>query len=312
MNSPRFSRRQLLRNTGLAAAAVGASSVAANAGRAVSAAAATKSGPARIPGPVSTAYVEVNSYSIANVGKYVLASNGANVFDIAIIFAANINYNGKSAYLYFNPHVKATLDNAATEIAPLQAKGIKVLLSVLGNHQGAGFANFATQATAGVFAGQLASAVTKYGLDGIDFDDEYADYGTNGTPQPNAWSFPYLVRSLRNHLPNKIISLYFIGPSSTTLSYNGIVVGKLLNYSWNPYYGSWGVPAVPDMTKAQLAPAAIDIQGTPASTATSLAKQTVSGGYGAYNTYNLPNTNVSQYLSSFTQPLYGSHAVYKG
>ncbi|MGH3164430.1 MAG: glycosyl hydrolase family 18 protein, partial [Trebonia sp.] len=184
MNSPNISRRELLRNAGLAAAVVGTSSVAASAALAAPAAAATKSG------PLSTAYVEVNNYSIADVGNYALASNGANVFDIGIIFAANINYNGSSAYLSFNSQVQAALDNAATEIAPLQAKGIKVLLSILGNHEGAGFANFPSQSAAAAFAEQLAEAVATYNLDGIDFDDEYADYGTNGTPQPNAWSFP--------------------------------------------------------------------------------------------------------------------------
>jgi hypothetical protein len=306
MNGPQISRRELLRNTGLAAAAIGVSSAAASAVMAGPAAAATNSG------PITTAYVEVNDYSISSVGNYVLASNGANVFDIGIIFAANINYDGTSAYLSFNSQVQAVLDNAATEIAPLRARGIKVLLSILGNHEGAGFANFPDQASAAAFAGQLADAVTTYGLDGIDFDDEYADYGTNGTGQPNAWSFPYLVQALRSDLPDSIISLYFIGPSSTTLSYDGIVVGDLLNYSWNPYYGTWGVPAVPGMTAAQLAPAAIEIQGTSASTATSLAEQTVAGGYGVYNTYNLPDTDVSAYLSSFTGPLYGSDAVYTG
>ncbi|HET6499309.1 MAG TPA: endo-beta-N-acetylglucosaminidase H [Amycolatopsis sp.] len=306
-DSPQVTRRRLLRNAGLAVAVVGASSALARGTAAAAAASAvTKSG------PITTAYVEVNNNSITNVGKYVLASNGANVFDIGIIFAANINYNGTSAYLSFNPQVQAVLDNAATQIAPLQAKGIKVLLSVLGNHQGAGFANFPDQQSATAFAAQLANAVTTYGLDGIDFDDEYADYGTNGTAQPNAWSFPYLVQALRNELPSKIISLYFIGPSSTTLSYNGIVVGNLLDYSWNPYYGSWGVPAVPGMTQTQLGPAAIDIQQTPASTANSLAQQTVANGYGVYNTYSLPDTDASQYISSFTQPLYGSNAVYLG
>jgi len=313
-DSPQVSRRRLLRNAGLAVAVAGTSSVLVRAGTATSAAAATGAKAAAVtkPGPITTAYVEVNNDSITNVGKYVLASNGANVFDIGIIFAANINYNGTSAELYFNPQVQAVLDNAATQIAPLQAQGIKVLLSVLGNHQGAGFANFPDQPTATAFAAQLSSAVSTYGLDGIDFDDEYADYGTNGTAQPNAWSFPYLVQALRNDLPDKIISLYFIGPASTTLSYDGIVVGDLLNYSWNPYYGSWGVPDVPDMTQAQLAPAAIDIQNTSASTATSLAQQTVTDGYGVFNTYNLPDTDASAYISSFTQPLYGSDAVYVG
>lgn len=263
------------------------------------------------PGPVTAAYVEVNSYSMTNVGRYVLVSNGASVFDIGIIFGANINYDttSKTAYLYFNQRTQYVLDNAATEIRPLQAKGIKVLLSILGNHQGAGFANFPDQQAAAAFARQLASAVTTYGLDGIDFDDEYAEYGNNGTGPPNPWSFVYLVQALRSNLPSKIISMYFIGESSTRLSYGGIEVGDLLNYAWNPSYGTWSVPAVPRMTKAQLAPAAIEILATPPSLATGLAQRTVAEDYGAYLTYNLPGNDVSQYLSSFTRPLYGSDAV---
>jgi hypothetical protein len=266
------------------------------------------------PGPVTTAYIEVNVQNFANVGKYVLKSSGANVFDIAIIFAANINYdkNTKRAYLYFNERTQELLDYAPTEIAPLQAKGIKVLLSVLGNHQGAGFANFPDQQSATEFARQLAQAATTYGLDGIDFDDEYAEYGKDGTGQPNASSFPYLIRALRDRLPTKIISMYCIGPSSETLSYNGIEVGRLLSYSWNPFYGSWIVPDVPYMTKAQLAPAAVDITKTSASVASALAVQTMGEGYGAYNTYNLTGADASKYLSSFTFPLYGSNAIYTG
>jgi hypothetical protein len=121
-DSPQVTRRRLLRNAGLAVAVVGASSALARAGTATpaaAAAAATKSG------PITTAYVEVNNNSITNVGKYVLASNGANVFDIGIIFAANINYNGTSAYLYFNPQVQAVLDNAATQIAPNQGPAFR-------------------------------------------------------------------------------------------------------------------------------------------------------------------------------------------
>jgi hypothetical protein len=313
-DSPQVTRRGLLRTAGLAVAVAGASSAVVRAGMATPAAAATRGATAAATksGPIATAYVEVNNDTFSNVGQYVLASNGANVFDIGIIFAANINYDGTSASLYFNPQVQAVLDNAATQIAPLQAKGIKVLLSILGNHEGAGFANFPDQAAAAAFATQLSDAVSTYGLDGIDFDDEYADYGTNGTAQPNAWSFPYLVQALRNDLPDKIISLYFIGPSSTTLSYDGIVVGDLLNYSWNPYYGTWGVPDVPGLAQAQLAPAAIDIQNTAASTASSLAQETVADGYGVFNTYNLPDTDASAYLSSVTQQLYGSNTVYLG
>ncbi|HTI24538.1 MAG TPA: endo-beta-N-acetylglucosaminidase H [Kutzneria sp.] len=262
-------------------------------------------------GPISVAYVEVNNNSMVNVGKYALAKGG-NVFDVAVIFAANINYDTatKSAYLYNNPNVQRTLDNAATEIRPLQAKGIKVMLSILGNHQGAGFANFPSQAAAAAFAKQLSDTVTKYGLDGIDFDDEYAEYGNNGTGQPNASSFVYLVTALRNLMPTKLISLYNIGPAASRLSYNGVSVDSKFNYAWNPYYGTWGVPAI-KLPKSGLSPAAIEIGATATSTAADLAKRTVSGGYGVYLTYNLDGTDQHTYISSFTNVLYGSAAVYK-
>jgi len=265
-------------------------------------------------GPLTVGYIEVNSNSILDVGKYTLASNGANVFDIGIIFAANINYNTttQQAVLYFNPQVTTTLSNYTTTIQPLQNQGIKVLLSILGNHQGAGICNFPSQAAAQAFAQQLANAVTTYGLDGIDFDDEYADYGTNGTGQPNTSSFVYLVTALRSLMPTKIISFYDYGPAASELSYGGVTVGSKVNYSWNAIYGSWSVPNVPGLTKSQLGPAAIDIGSTGQSTANSLATQTVSNGYGVYLTYNLSDGDHSSYVSGFTNALYGSAAVYNG
>ncbi|MFE0464642.1 endo-beta-N-acetylglucosaminidase H [Kitasatospora sp. NPDC058965] len=260
-------------------------------------------------GPTSVAYVEVNSNSMLNVGKYTLANGGANVFDIAVVFAANINDNGTGAYLYFNPQVQSVLDNAATQIRPLQAKGIKVELSVLGNHQGAGFANFPSRAAAAAFARQLSNAVTKYGLDGIDFDDEYADYGANGTAQPNASSFVYLVQALRADMPGKLITLYDIGPSASRLVYRGTDVGPLFDYSWNPYYDSFSVPAV-SLPNSKLGPAAVDFGSTPDYDAADLAQQTVDGGYGAFLTYDLTSTDVHDYISNFTDVLYGSDAVH--
>jgi hypothetical protein len=301
-------RAMMIRSGRLAALAL-AVAAALTTGPAGGAAAAAR--PAK-GGPISVAYIEVNSNSMANVGKYTLAKGG-NVFDIGVIFAANIDYDtaSRSAYLYFNDNVRRVLDNAATQVRPLQAKGIKVMLSILGNHQGAGFANFPSKAAATAFAKQLSDAVAKYGLDGIDFDDEYAEYGNNGTGQPNASSFVYLVTALRAAMPTKLISLYTIGPAASRLSYGGVDVSSKFNYAWNPYYGTWGVPSV-NLPKADLSPAAVEIGGTSASTAASLASRTVSEGYGVYLTYNLDGADRHDYLSSFTKPLYGSAAVYSG
>ncbi|GAA1271680.1 MULTISPECIES: endo-beta-N-acetylglucosaminidase H [Streptomyces] len=297
------------------AAALALSAVAALAfGTTATTGAAAAPAPAPAPveeGPTSVAYVEVNNNSMLNVGKYTLANGGGNVFDVAVIFAANINYDPgtKTGSLYFNENVQRVLDNAATEIRPLQQKGIKVVLSVLGNHQGAGFANFPSRQTASAFAKQLSDTVAKYGLDGIDFDDEYAEYGNNGTGQPNDSSFVYLVTALRANMPDEIISLYNIGPSATRLSYGGVDVSSKFDYAWNPYYGSWQVPGIA-LPKSKLSPAAVEIGRTSQSTTADLARRTVSEGYGVYLTYNLDSADRSADVSAFTRELYGSDAVY--
>ncbi|MFF9048858.1 endo-beta-N-acetylglucosaminidase H [Streptomyces parvulus] len=262
-------------------------------------------------GPTSVAYIEVNNHSMLNAGKYTLADGSGKAFDVAVIFAANINYDTgtKKAYLHFNENVQRVLDNAATEIRPLQQKGIKVVLSVLGNHQGAGFANFTSQQTASAFAKEMSDAVARYGLDGIDFDDEYAEYGQNGTAQPNASSFVHLVTALRANMPDKIISLYNIGPAASRLSYGGVDISSKFDYAWNPYYGTWQVPGI-GLPKSRLSPAAVEIGRTSQSTVTSLARRTVDEGYGVYLTYNLDGSDRSADVSAFTRELYGTDAVY--
>lgn len=287
---------------------IGAAATGATLTTTAAAAAPTK---ARKTGPLSVVYIEVNNHSMLNAGKYVLAGSGEQVFDIAVIFAANINYDGTKAYLHFNENVQNVLDNVATHVRPLQQKGIKVLLSILGNHQGAGFANFPNQEAANAFAQELADAVNRYGLDGIDFDDEYAEYGVNGTGQPNASSFFYLVSALRQKLPNKLITLYDIGPSAARLSYNGQSIANTFNYAWNPYYGTWSVPRGPS-SKSRLSPAAVHINSTSSSTTANLAARTVNEGYGVFLTYNLGSVNSSTYISGFTKKLYGRNAVYTG
>ncbi|WP_165851773.1 endo-beta-N-acetylglucosaminidase H [Chryseobacterium pennipullorum] len=266
--------------------------------------------------PLSVMYVEVNNNDIREVGKYTLA-DGRPLFDVAIIFAANINYNTSTqkAYLHFNNQVTNVLTNKDVYIKPLQDKGIKVMLSILGNHQGAGFANFPNQAAAQAFAQELANAVNTYGLDGIDFDDEYAQYGANGTGQPNQFSFVYLVTALRELLPNKIISLYNYGPSASNLSYNGVTVGSKVDFVWNPYYSTYSAPNIPGLDNAHKGAAAINVRPgtgtyTSTSTLTNFAQRTKDDGYGVFLYYDLGATNIASYFSNATNILYGQSTVY--
>ncbi|MFB4351457.1 endo-beta-N-acetylglucosaminidase H [Microbacterium sp. CR_7] len=257
-------------------------------------------------------YVEVNSNDLANVADYQLADSGAPAVDLAMIFAANINYDGEKAYLHFNERVTETLQDAENQIRPLQEQGTKVLLSVLGNHQGAGFANFSTYAEADAFAAELADAVTTYGLDGIDFDDEWSQYGANGTPQPNAQSFGWVASALRDRLgPDKLITLYAIGPSYTATDFSAFDVSSTLDYAWNPYYPTYDAPTVPGLDdRSRIGAAAIDLSNTSAATAADFAQRTAADGYGVYVAYNLTATNQSSLISGITEAIKGEATVY--
>lgn len=265
----------------------------------------------RKDGPLTVMYVEVNNTNFLNTGCYTLSTTGEPLFDIGIIFAANINYDvaNRRAILHLNNNVTTVLTNVDTYVRPLQAQGIKVLLSILGNHQGAGICNFPDAVAARDFAIQLNDAVRLFGLDGIDFDDEYAEYGQNGTGQPNPFSFMYLLRELRALMPDKIISFYFYGPAASRLSYEGLVAADFVDYSWNAIYGSWSPPNVPGLDRSQLGPAAVDVTGTSSGTAQNLATRTVDEGYGIYLCYDLPNNDINTYLSGISTRLYGDEGT---
>lgn len=261
-------------------------------------------------GPMGVCYVEVNNHNLLNTGAYTLKTGGQQLFDIAIVFAANVNYDvarGRTV-LYNNNNVTKVLANRDTYIKPLQDKGIKVLLSILGNHQGAGISNLTSRAAARDFAQQLAHTVNTYGLDGIDFDDEFSDYGNNGTGQPNDSSFVMLTEELRTVMPDKIISFYYYGPAASRQSWNGKRVGDYVNYSWNASYGTYSVPNVPPLTKSQLGPAATWINNTLGAVATANATRTVTEGYGIYLYYDLHGYNEEGYLSGPAFGLYGDSA----
>lgn len=126
--------------------------------------------------------------------------------------------------------MKRILDNVDIFVRPLQKKGMKVLLSIMPNHQGIGFSNLDISNGRKMvkdFARDIYEAVRKYGLDGVMFDDEYADYPEAlesvqpGRPMIQMGSFHFLIKELRDLMPyvegqpwkdrNNIITMYNIG-----------------------------------------------------------------------------------------------------
>ena len=263
--------------------------------------------PRRASRAVTTAvYIEVNHEDLATVGAFVREGVHRPVFDLAMIFAANINYDGCTAYLHLNERVMETLRAAETQIRPLQRRGTKVLLSLLGNHEGAGFANFPTRHDADRFAAQVARVVHRCHLDGVDLDDEYSEYGKNGTGQPNEDSFVWFVRALRRHLgPHKLLTLYSIGPSvNRTVSSAGNASDDL-DYAWNPWYGTYQEPSVLGMPRSHVGAAAVDWGHTSIEMIQTMASQTIRDGYGVFMTYDLRVSTNPSLVQAMTTALEG-------
>lgn len=243
--------------------------------------------------PKMCLYVETNDVNPLNAGDYLL-SNGEPFADIVELFAANIRsrtVNGVTEpVLYLNDKMTNLMENNGylTYIKPLQDKGIKVLLTILGDHQGIGFANLNdTQTTQ--FAKILAHAVEKYGLDGIGFDDEYADYNTslvNG-------SYGNLIIKLRNEMPEgKLITVFQYGNIGT--SQINATAGEKIDMVYSDF-GYDTYIRISGVTKDHYAPLAINL-GYPYSvnqiiSYASSAGLVKNGGYGGIMFFNLRRTS---------------------
>lgn len=123
-------------------------------------------------------YVEVNTNALSNVGCYIRSDNQQPFFDATSIFAGNINGTDPNApQINFNTQVQAVLQSS--QVKNLQTQGIKVLMTLLNNHENAGWSCMTNSKAIKQFANDVVTMVNTYQFDGVDIDDEYADCQTN-------------------------------------------------------------------------------------------------------------------------------------
>ena len=249
--------------------------------------------------PTVTIYVETNDVNPLNAGDYKLP-NGKPYADIVEFFASNIHkrtVNGVvEPTLYLNDKMTNLLENGGAQkyVKGLQDKGIKVVLTVLGDWQGIGVANMnATQTTQ--FAKILAHAVEKYGLDGIGFDDEYSNYSSsliNG-------SFGSIITKLRNLMPaGKLITVFQwgnYGSSQINAAAGAQINHAYANFGYNTYIGISGV------TKDRFAPLSINLGsiGSDVSYYGDKAYELAEAGYGSIMHFNLRTRSQADPLPLF-------------
>lgn len=242
--------------------------------------------------PKTVVYVETNDTNPLNAGDYTLA-DGKPYADIVELFASNIHkrtVNGVvEPTLYLNDKMTNLLENNGylTYVKPLQDKGIKVLLTVLGDWQDMGLANMnSTQTTQ--FARILCHAVEKYGLDGIGFDDEYANYSYYVNT-----SYSEIITKLRalfdEKFPNeyKLITVFDWG---NTGQINTTAARAAIDYAYHGSFSASYFDSTPGigLDKARWSPLSINLgNSNSTSAARSNAKKAKDQGFGAIMTFNM-------------------------
>ena len=128
--------------------------------------------------PKVIAYVDVEQTNPLNMNEYrlTIGQNTVPMVDYCMLHAAEIRKDADGfPSLYLNPDLSTILSNADTYIRPLQDAGIGVFLKILGGNQNIGVANM-SETQADLFANILVHVIGKYGLNGVSFDDQFADY----------------------------------------------------------------------------------------------------------------------------------------
>lgn len=189
-------------------------------------------------------YLEVNNTNPLNLLEYKL-EDGTPFFDVAILFAANINYDGEQdiVYLHNNPNVQALLNETDVYIQPLREAGIEVQLGLLPNHTPAGLLNLSV-AGAQMFAADVANACAQYGLDGCSMDEEYRSGSSDSYLFNPPTSGMYLCYELKKAFEEQVdwpcqISVFDFGWSwSMNGVPSGYTAGDLVDFHVANYYGT--------------------------------------------------------------------------
>lgn len=194
------------------------------------------------PGMKIVGVIEVNDINPLNVMGFTLKDSGKQFFDIVVLFSANINYNSQTGRVYVsrNENVQALLDQREKYIKPLQDRGIKVVLGILGNHDIAGISTLQPN-LAKSFASEVKDLCDAYELDGVFLDDEYTDYGEAasttipGFCAQSTEAASRMAYEIRKAQPSRLIISYRYEALFRAVAVDGMEPGEIFDLVLNDY-----------------------------------------------------------------------------
>ena len=249
------------------------------------------------PAQVVFSVPEVNNINPLQALNFKLEKTNKYLFDAVVLFSSNVNFSKRDneVYIHNNDNVQAILNNWEHYIKPLKDRGIKVILSLLGNHDGSGLANMSDERCR-LFAQAIADTLDKYQLDGVFFDDEYSEYNKDLAAQGfegfqnrgSSACASRLAYETKKAIGDRWVVAYKYGAFNSLNEIDGVKPGEYVDYVLTDYgvVGTWSSnsSAYPGATKRQFGVCSVNMGGY---TNMTFLKQSRTDKYGALMIYNL-------------------------
>ena len=244
---------------------------------------------------------------------FTLENSGKYFFDQVILFSGNINYNAETqeVYSYNNENITQCLRYKEKYLKPLQEKGMKVILGILGNHDRSSITNLNDEACK-AFAAELAANVYAYELDGVFFDDEYSKPGDYpGFVRYN--NFSRLAYECKQAMPDKLIEAYVYSGTGSAKAVEGVQPGDFIDYGIHDYGGRYDLSSsYPGMPKTGMILNSIECARGYGGYADDYQDIRING-YGGTMFFALaPNRTPMNMLNRVAQAFYGENVVQTG
>jgi hypothetical protein len=242
---------------------------------------------------------------------FTLEKSGKYFFDQVILFSGNINYNPETqeVYNYNNENISHVLNFKEKYLEPLQEKGMKVILGILGNHDRSAVTNLNDEACI-AFAADLKAKVEAYDLDGVFFDDEYSSPGDYPGFVVGENNFARLAYECKKAMPDKLIEAYVYSGTSSCEKVEGI---QPIDYGIHDYGGSYDLSSsYPGMDKKGMILNSMEFARGRSSTEAAF-ERIKQEGYGGTMIFALaPHTLRLEWMNRVARAFYGEEVVVTG
>lgn len=246
---------------------------------------------------------------------FTLEKSGKYFFDQVILFSGNINYNPETheVYNFNNENISAVLNFREKYLAPLQQKGMKVILGILGNHDRAGVTNLSDEGCKH-FAQELKNKVEAYQLDGVFFDDEWSKPGNYPGFENGKNNASRLAYETKKAMPDKLVEVYVYSGTQSLHSVEGKQPGEFVDFAIHDYGRNYDLSKnYPGLSKKGMIMASINCTSM-YYLGSSAYRNIKTQGYGGTMFYALqPGARTSlEAMSMVSQAFFGENVVQQG